>query len=169
MTETVQPGMDRESVLFRFRRRRARKVAASLIGDMTVVFSDVEFDVALSLRTLNGPMPDDKQAAMDKLIFKLKLKALRETVQSLQASNKRCVVEFAPLHRSAARLHERRNAFVHSRWDPETASFLLSKPSYNVKTREMETRCQLPVLRHELDQLCVLAGALRAWRERWAG
>jgi hypothetical protein len=169
MTEDVETGMDRESAITRFRRRRARKIAAALVGDMTIVFADIEFDVAFSLRALTGPLQDDKLAAMEKLIFKLKLKALRETVQRLQPINKACAVEFVPLHRSAARLRERRNAFVHSRWDPETSSFLLAKPSYNVVTRQMETRCHLPVLRNELEQLWALAVALRAWRERWAG
>lgn len=167
MTEDDQTGMDRENALTRFRRRRARKVAASLVGDMTIVFSEVEFDVALCLRTLAGPMQPDKLAAMDKLIFRLKLKALCESVQRLQASKKACVVEFVPLYRSAARLRERRNVFVHGRWDAESASFQLAKPSYNVVTRQMETHCGLPVLRYELLQLCTLAEALRAWRERW--
>jgi hypothetical protein len=165
MTESVQAGMDRENVLTRFRRRKARNVATMLVGEMTIVFAEIEFDIALSLRSLSSKLPE-KRASMEKRIFKRKLETLRQTVQ-LQGNNKACAVEFVPLHRSAARLRKRRNVFVHGRWDPETASFLLGKPSYNMLTKQMETTCALTTLRQELLQLRSLAEALRAWRERW--
>jgi hypothetical protein len=167
MTENVGTGTERDSVLIRFRRRKARNVATMLVGEMTIVFADIEFDVTRSLRSLTGTPLAEKRAAMDKRIFKRKLEALRQTVQRLQENSNACAVEFIPLHRSVARLRKRRNVFVHGRWDPETASFLLGNPSYNVLSKQMETTCPLPVLRKELLQLRSLAAELRAWRERW--
>ena len=109
-----------------------------LLGEMTIVFAEIEFDIALSLRSLTSTLPPEKRASMDRRIFKRKLEKLRQTVQ-LQEANKACAVEFVPLHLSAARLRKRRNVFVHGRWDPETASFVRGKSSYNMLTQQMET------------------------------
>jgi hypothetical protein len=169
MTESVGTGTERESTITRFRLRKARNVATMLVGEMTIIFADIEFDVSLSLRSLASVSVAEKRAAIGTRFFKRKLEALRRTVQQRQESNKACAVEFVPLHRSAARLRKRRNVLVHGRWDPETASFLLGEPSYNALTRQMETSCHLPMLRNELLQLRSLATELRAWRERWMG
>jgi hypothetical protein len=166
MTEDVQTGKDRESALFRYRRRKALNVATMLVGEMTIVFAEIEFDIALSLRSLTSSLLEEKRAGLDRRMFKRKLEKLRQTVQQLE-DNKACAVEFVPLHRTAARLRKRRNVFIHGRWDPETASFLLGKPSLNILTNQMETSCPLPTLRQELLQLRSLAAELRAWRERW--
>jgi hypothetical protein len=166
MTDSDETDMDRKGVLFRFRRRKTWNKAIMLLGEMTAVFAEIEFDIALSLRSLTSSLLEEKRAARDRRFFRRKLEKLRHTVQQLE-DNKACAVEFVPLHRTASRLRKRRNVFIHGRWDPETASFLLGEPSFNILTNQMEITCPLPTLRQELLQLRSLAVELRAWRERW--
>jgi hypothetical protein len=163
----VEPSTTPEDPPSRLRRRKAHSTASTLIGQMVMLFADIEHDVDLCLRKLADTTEQNALSPfMDKLAFKQKLETLRQLVVRRLIHNKPCFNEFKTLHQNAQRMRMRRNAFVHGRWNPDTGHFQLAKPSWNTAP-QTNPICPIPELRTELQQLKTLSESLRAWRKRW--
>jgi hypothetical protein len=77
----VEPSTTPEDTPSRLRRRKAHGTASNLIGQMVMLFSDIEFDVDLCLRKLADTTEQNALSPfVDKLAFKQKLETLRQQV-----------------------------------------------------------------------------------------
>lgn len=144
--------------------------AATMVGQLVMVLSGLEFHVDLYLRSaVGGSDLDAVNPLISRLSFKNKIDALNEVVAHKFVSNEPCISEFCKWFKAVEKFRVKRNSFVHGRWGVHQFGQQVVNVSPGIPNSkpQREVRYSLEELGSELSQANEVVAAFNLWSGRW--
>jgi hypothetical protein len=144
--------------------------AATLVGQLVMALSGLEFNIDLYLRSaVGGSDVDAVNPLITRLSFKSKIDALNEVVAHKFASDEFCIAEFSQWFKAVEKFRVKRNSFVHGRWGVHQfgQQVVNVAPGLPNSRPQKETRYSLDQLGKELSQANQVVAAFNQWSSKW--